>query len=94
MYGYMWEKTGCLEGRDICLCIEGEMVGRGKDRNCKGRERMLVCAGACVCVVSWCMWVVRMRQVCGVSMCEQTEEFYGVQIHMCVCVENGVWLWS
>jgi len=33
-----------------------------------------------------------MRQVCGVSMCEQTEEFYGVQIHMCVCVENGLCL--
>ena len=49
MCGYMSEKTGCLEGLDMCLCIEGEMLGRGKDRGCKGRERMLVCAGVCVC---------------------------------------------
>ena len=34
----------------MCLCIEGEMVGRGKDRGCRARERVLVCAGMCVCV--------------------------------------------
>lgn len=33
----------------MCLCIEGEMVGRGKDRSCRGRERVLVCARVCVC---------------------------------------------
>ena len=89
-------KDGCLEGRDVCLCTEAEMVGRGKDRGCGERERVLVCVLGCVCmcVVSWCMWVVMMRQVCGVSMCEQGAGFYGVEIHMCVCVENGVWLWS
>ena len=27
-----------------------------------------------------------MRQVCGVSMCEWTDGFYGVEIHVCVCV--------
>lgn len=89
--GYMWEKKGCLEGRDVCLCTEGEMVGRGKDRGCREREGVSVCAGVCVCVVSWCMWVVMMRQVCGVSMCKQRAGFYGVEIYMCVCVENGVW---
>lgn len=33
----------------MCLCIEGEMVGRGKDRSCRGRERVLVCARVSVC---------------------------------------------
>lgn len=28
------------------------------------------------------MWVVRVRQVCGVSMCEQKEGFNRVEIHM------------
>ena len=43
-------KDGCLEGRDVCLCTEAEMVGRGKDRSCGERERVLVCVLRCVCV--------------------------------------------